>query len=409
MQKVLFIGVNWPEPTTAAGTRIMQLIQIFLEADFKVIFSSTAATSEYSYNLKELNVSKVKIELNNSSFDDFIVDLQPNIVIFDRFITEEQFGWRVTEKAPNALRILDTEDLHSLRVVRGELLKKNTPFTANLWLQHDATKREIASMLRCDISLIISSFEMTFLKEHLPVLSALLIYFPFLAKPITQKIQNDYPSFESRKDFICIGNGKHAPNVDAFLWLKNEIWPLISRQLPTAKLHIYGSYLPQQILEMHKPNEGFFVDGFTENLEKTFSNARINLAPLRYGAGLKGKLLDAMIYGTPSITTAIGMEGYSGALSFNGLIGNTAEEIAEKAVALYTDEALFIHAQKNGYDLINKGFNAKKWSTNLLDAIYNYQDNLSVYRQGNFIGSLLHHQTMQSTKYMSKWIEAKNS
>ena len=127
MQKVLFIGVNWPEPTTAAGTRIMQIIQILLNANFDVTFCSTAATSDYSYDLESLNVAKVNIELNNSSFDTFISALQPNIVIFDRFLTEEQFGWRVIEQVPNALRILDTEDLHSLRVVRGELYKKNIP------------------------------------------------------------------------------------------------------------------------------------------------------------------------------------------------------------------------------------------------------------------------------------------
>lgn len=406
---MLFIGVNWPEPTTAAGTRIMQLLQIFLKANFEITFCSTAATSDHSYDLESLTIAVANIELNNSSFDDFISNLQPNIVIFDRFITEEQFGWRVMERAPKALRILDTEDLHSLRTVRGELHKKNIPFTADLWLQNTITKREISSILRCDIALIISSFEMEFLSENIPVLAGLLFYFPFVVRPIDPEVSSVYPNFEKRKDFICIGNGKHAPNVDAFIWLKHDIWPLITKQLPDSNVYIYGSYLPSQIKQMQKPSEGFYVAGFTENLANTFTQARINLAPLRYGAGLKGKLLDAMRYGTPSITTAIGAEGFVNHLPFNGFIANSAEEIAAKAVALYTNEASFQQAQKNGYHLLEQEFNVDHWAVKLLEAIIDLRHNLDKNRLHNFMGSLLQHNSMQSTKYMSKWIEAKNS
>ena len=94
--------------------------------------------------------SKRKI-LNDSGFDAFVKKLDPNIVLFDRFFTEEQFGWRVTEFAPNALRILDTEDLHSLRQVREQLFKNNIPFTVEKWLQSDVTKREIAAIYRSDL------------------------------------------------------------------------------------------------------------------------------------------------------------------------------------------------------------------------------------------------------------------
>tara|TARA_R110002050_G_scaffold16019_2_gene49144 strand:+ start:244352 stop:245590 length:1239 start_codon:yes stop_codon:yes gene_type:complete len=409
MQKVLFIGVNWPEPSTAAGTRIMQLIHTFIANDYKVTFSSTATESELSYKLELLKVSKVPITLNDSSFDDFIKALQPNIVVYDRFLTEEQFGWRIAENAPNALRILDTEDLHSLRTVRLSLFKKGIPFSTDKWLKEESTKREIASMYRCDMSLIISSFEMQLLKDNLKLDDSLLLYLPFMVEEVSKTEFKTYPAFEKRKDFICIGNGKHAPNVDAVLWLKSTIWPLIRKQLPESNLHIFGSYLPQQIVQMHKPEEGFYVEGYTNTLKEVFTECRINLAPLRFGAGLKGKLIDGMRFGTPSITTPIGVEGMAEGLPFNGTVAANENDFANEAVALYNSKDRFVLAQENGLKILKQVYNSKILSEKLIHRIIEIQSNMAKHRGSNFIGSLLMHQSMQSNKYMSKWIEAKNA
>ncbi|MBO0593737.1 glycosyltransferase [Cellulophaga sp. E16_2] len=409
MQKVLFIGVNWPELTTAAGTRIMQLLQVFLQKDYQVTFASTASESQFTLNLKSLNISKAKIELNSATFDLFISDLQPDVVLFDRFIIEEQFGWRVAEQVPNAVRILDTEDLHSLRTIRHELFKKDRPFSTSLWLQSDMAKRELASIFRCDISLIISSFEMQLLQDEARIDPALLRYVPFMVVAPTDKEIAQYPSFENRKDFICIGNGKHAPNIDAVLWLKTSIWPLIRQCLPESKVHIYGSYLSQQVLEMHKPTEGFYVQGFTEHLEDTFTHARLNLAPLRFGAGIKGKLLDSMRFGTPSVTTPIGAEGMANKLPWNGEISRDETDFATKAVALYTDERKWQEAQLNGFAILTRNYDAASLSNQFMETLVVLQNNLQLHRERNVVGSLLQHQSMQGTKYMSKWIELKNS
>jgi len=101
MKNVLFIGLIFPESSsTAAGTRIVQLISFFKEHDYQVIFASTAQEGSFSDNLAQLGVTTITIELNNASFDVFISKLNPEIVVFDRFIIEEQFGWRVQKIAP---------------------------------------------------------------------------------------------------------------------------------------------------------------------------------------------------------------------------------------------------------------------------------------------------------------------
>ncbi|RZK83270.1 MAG: glycosyltransferase, partial [Pedobacter sp.] len=115
-RKVLFIGLVWPEPTSsAAGTRIVQLVNLFLANGNEVHFASAALKGEFSFDLVSIGVINHDIKLNDSSFNHWIAVLNPAVVVFDRFMVEEQYGWRVQQECPNAVLILDTEDLHFLR------------------------------------------------------------------------------------------------------------------------------------------------------------------------------------------------------------------------------------------------------------------------------------------------------
>ena len=408
-KKLLVIGFTWPEPqATAAGNRMLQLLRFFLAEGYQITFSSTASKSSLSLDLESMGIQEVGIKLNDISFDDFIKALQPDIVLFDRFLTEEQFGWRVAEFVPNAFRILDTEDLHSLRKAREMAFKANVACTTEYWLQTDMCKRELASIFRSDLSLIISSYEMNLLQEAVKMDGANLLHLPFMLKPIKAEVVNDWKQFEERTDFICIGNGKHAPNLDAVRWLKTDIWPLIRKRLPDAKLHIYGAYLPEQIQQMHNREEGFLVHGWTSDIKCALQNAKVNVAPLRFGAGLKGKLIDAMQQGTPSVTTSIGAEGVHDGLDFAGCIADEAQQIADMSVEIYMNRTNWVSAQKNGVKIINSNYNVLDRAKQLRSKIEKTAGNLEGHRTQNVIGQVLLHQSMASTKYMSKWIEEKN-
>ena len=126
---VLIIGAIWVEPnSSAAGKRMLQLIEQFLSQNWKVTFASSAIKGEKAIDLPSIGVDEVAIVLNDISFDIFVKELAPTIVLFDRFMIEEQFGWRVAENCPKALRILDTEDLHCLRKTREKAIKKKQDF-----------------------------------------------------------------------------------------------------------------------------------------------------------------------------------------------------------------------------------------------------------------------------------------
>lgn len=408
-QHILMIGTVWPEPnSSAAGSRTMQLIEQFQKLNWKITFACAASDSEFSVDLKKLNIDKVTIELNNQSFDEFIKQLQPSMVLFDRFMIEEQFGWRVSENCRNALRILDTIDLHCLRLARQQAFKEKRSFDYQDLLLTDVAKREIASIYRCDVTLMISTFEMKLLQAFIKIDSRILHYTPFLLNPINETEKNEWPAFEDRNHFVTIGNFLHEPNWNGVLYLKEEIWPLIRKQLPDTELHVYGAYSSQKVTQLHQPKDGFLIKGRAENVHEVMLKARICLAPLRFGAGLKGKLIDAMECGTPSITTSIGAEAMHGNLDWAGSIADNAENFANVAVALYNDKTSWYKAQEQGALIINQVFEKNNQAKLLIDKLLQTQTDLINHRQQNFIGSMLMHHTASSTKYMSKWIEEKN-
>tara|TARA_R110001583_G_scaffold115465_2_gene265966 strand:+ start:8790 stop:10037 length:1248 start_codon:yes stop_codon:yes gene_type:complete len=407
MKKLLIIGYVWPEPnSSAAGSRMLQLIEFFQKQAYQVTFASPAQLSEHMVDLALINVSVSEIKLNCISFDKFVSELQPDVVMFDRFMMEEQFGWRVTEQCPQALRLLDTEDLFCLRHARHQAYKQGREMVNSDLLCSDLAQREIASLFRCDLSLMISLHEIELLQKLFKVDASLLHYCPFMLSE--EQLNQVNPSYQERTDFMVIGNFRHAPNWDAVLFLKQNIWPLIRAQLPDAKLNIYGAYPPPKATDLHDEKSGFLVKGWVDDAVLAMQSAKVCIAPLRFGAGIKGKLAEAMMCSTPSVTTDIGAESMQTDLGWPGLIANQAQQIADAAVKLYIDENLWQQSSQLGpqnarilYDQ-QQAFSALKHRLNQLI------EGLEEHRQANFIGSMLNHHHHKSTKYMAQWIEAKN-
>ena len=404
MKHLVIIGTVWPEPTsTAAGSRMLQLISLFQKQDYEITFLCSASKSDFSFDLSQISVKTKAIQLNDSSFDNEIKVLNPNVVLFDRFMIEEQYGWRVMENCPNALRILDTEDLHFLRKAREIAFKQNRELVFEDYIS-DVFKREMASIYRCDLTLLISEYEMQLATETFKIDASILHYLPFLSEEVNPNV----PKFEERNHFVSIGNFLHEPNWQTVLALK-KYWKSIKKQLPEAELHVYGAYVSEKAKQLHNEKEGFLIKGRAESVADVYSKAKILLAPIPYGAGLKGKLFEAMQLGLPSITTKMGAEAMNGNLDWNGFITSDEDDFVAKAVELYTNKSLWETAQKNGYKILEKRFKKEVFATDFMNRIEALQLDLKAHRNQNFLGQILQHQSLQSTKYMSKWIEAKNS
>lgn len=415
---ILIIGYVWPEPnSSAAGSRMMQLIASLRAQDWLVTFASPAQPSDHMVDLELYGVNRNSIELNNESFDTYITQLAPDIVIFDRFMMEEQFGWRVEKFCPNALRVLNTEDLHSLREARHKSMKNNELINleTDISLLHtDLAIREIAAIHRSDLTLMISPVEVDLLIKHFHIAPTQLLYLPFMITPLAPAEIQQLPSFEEREHFITIGNFRHAPNWDVVLQLKQHIWPLIRKQLPKAEMHIYGAYPPPKATQLHNAKQGFLIKGWAEDARVVMKNARVCLAPIRFGAGIKGKLSDAMECGTPSVTTSLGCEGMLQELPWNGEIMDTElvmqkpQLFAEAAVNLYQDKQAYRQHQENGFKILQQQYDKTTWQTVFIERLLQQQAQQEILRKDNFIGKMLRHHSMKSTQYMAQWIEAKN-
>ena len=402
MKHLVIIGTVFPEPnSTAAGKRMLQLIDFFQQEKFKVSFLSAASFSEHSFDLNSKEIEAYTIKLNDSSFENLIAELNPDIVVFDRFASEEQFGWKVSEICPNAVKILDTEDLHFLRKARETAFKQNRKLD-DQDLLNDVFKREIASILRCDLSLIISEFEMDLLTEKFKIDKQILYYLPLFAE-----VKPSLFSFSERKNFISIGNFLHEPNWQTVLKLK-KLWPKIKSKLPEAELHIYGAYATHKALQLHNEREGFLIKGRVENVEKVFSESKVLLAPIPFGAGIKGKLLESMQYGLPNVTSTIGAEGMNGNLPWNGFVCDDENEFVEKSVSLYQKDSDWLPLQKKGFEIIEKRFKKEDFLPQFSERLDEISNNLEKHRIYNFLGQILQHHSLQSTKYLGKWIEEKN-
>ncbi|MFJ4193308.1 glycosyltransferase [Pseudomonas sp. NPDC089534] len=420
--RVLVIGYVWPEPrSSAASGHVMQILDAFLQEGWDITFASPAGPGEHKADLTSLGIREVPIELNNSSFDTFVSGLAPDIVLFDQFMMEEQFGWRVEKHCPDALRVLETSDLQSLRHARHQRLKDHlrdsddeNDFSAlfapsldeafGLMAGTDLAKREIAALYRCDLNLMISAVEIELLVGQFGLPRTSLHECPLMVDPPA----GASAGFDERAHFLSIGNFRHAPNWDAVLWMKNTLWPLIRAQLPQAQLHIYGAYTPPKATALHNAAQGFHIMDWAEDALQVMAQARVCLAPLRFGAGIKGKLVDAMLCGTPSVTTPIGAEAMHGDHPWPGAVTQTVEDFVQAAVHLYRDGERWDDASRTGRLLLEQRYRRSEHGPALIAKLKHCRDNLAQLRKSNFTGSMLRHHHHKSTQYMAQWIEAKN-
>jgi len=405
---ILIIGLVWPEPnSSAAGTRMVQLINVFLENRYTVVFASAATKSAFSADLVSMGVQEVAIKLNDDSFNEFIGDLKPDTVMYDRYMIEEQYGWRVKQTCPNAFTILDTEDLHCLRAARKAAVKTfNDADDEDLF--NDIAIREIASIYRSDVSLIISKVELEILVHKYGVSSDLLYYLPFLEEKLTPAVIEKWRTFDKREGVMFIGNYLHEPNWHTLQILKTEIWPQLRKRLPSVTMHAYGAYSSQKVMQLHDVSERFLVHGRADNAKAVMARHKVLLAPIKFGAGVKGKFIDAMQSGTPAVTTSIGSEAMSGNLPWGGAICDDIPAFVEAAANLYLDRNAWLQAQENGTRILNERYNRDLFTQQFLDQLDALKKNILQHRRKNFIGQILHHNTLNSLKYMSLWIAEKN-
>lgn len=246
----------------------------------------------------------------------------------------------VRRYAPQAKIILNTCDLHYLRDTReaelsGDPEKIRAAAAAKKW--------ELDIIQSCDVSIVLSHVELDIVKAELP--NADVRHIPLM---IASMAANP-PGFDARKDMLFIGSFPHKPNVDAAFYFAREVFPLIRARLPDIVWHVIGNDPPPEVQALAKI-PGIKVHGFVEDIEPIFRSVRLSVAPLRYGAGIKGKLGTSMAFGAPAVGTSIATEGMGLIDGEHVLVADTPLAFADAVVRLHEDKALWERLSAAGYD-----------------------------------------------------------
>lgn len=404
LQRIAVIGYVWPEPnSSAAGQNMLNLLQLFVEAGYQVSFICAANDSIHATNLDAMGIEVHTTQINDDSFDALIKAVSPDVVMFDRFMIEEQFSWRVKMACPNAMLVLNTEDLHSLRAARQNAVKQGYD-ARDANLNTEMAHREIASILRADLTLIISRAELRLLIDEYQVPTAQLIYFPLHV----DSPETSLPDFNDRHGFMTIGNFRHEPNWDAVRYLRESIWPEIRRALPHAQLALYGAYPAKKVTNLHNEKIGFHVKGWVENAHQAIAKHRVMLAPMRFGAGVKGKLVSAMLTQTPSVTTWVGAEGLGDSSSWPGAVCDDPAEFAAHAVNLHKHASQWKAANDKSSNILHQYTDKGRHRQTLVSTVGAIHAALANHRSGLFLQQMMWHHSVRSAQFMSQWITAKN-
>lgn len=330
---ILIMDALTPEPTRDAGSmQLYNIMQLLHGMGWRVTFmaDNRQATPDEIRTLGRVGVQTLCKPWSPSLASWLAREGDTlNAVMLCRYYVADSNLSLIRRLAPKAKLLFDTTDLHFLREQRAA---EHTG-SAALARQAAATrKREFAVMRASDATFVVSTAEQELLARELPQANVLLL-------PNMHAVQKRGPDFQHRGGLVFVGGFGHPPNEDAVRWLVTDIYPKVRAQRPEISLHLIGD-MPDAARQQFQGN-GVVVHGRVEDLSGWMHSTRIALAPLRYGAGVKGKVNTAMSYGLPVVVTSIAAEGMRLRDGDNVLVADDADAFAAAILRLYDDELLW--------------------------------------------------------------------
>ena len=348
-RRVLVIDHCTPTPNQDAGSLVtFNLLLLLREMDFQVTFipeSNFLFMPQYTTALQRDGI-EVLYAPYYTSVEQHLRDCDDryNLVFLFRPFVAEKYMKAVRELCPKAKVLFHTVDLHFLRMTREAGLNGDQSTTK---AAAEMKQLEVAAMQASDASIVVSTAELELLRPELP--DTKLHVFPLIMDvPGTSK------PFNERKDIVFVGGYQHTPNVDAVQYFVSEIMPLLRQRLPGVHFYAVGSMVPAEIQALAA--EDVIITGFVEDLNPLLDKMRVSVAPLRYGAGIKGKIGSAMAVGLPVVATPLAAEGMSLTDGENILVADGAEAFADAIVRLYQDETLWNRISRSGLTFADKAW-----------------------------------------------------
>ena len=348
-RQILIIDAETPRPQhDSASLRLANLMRllnadgahvVFLPADLRYAGDDTARLRQQgveAWHAPFVQRPSAWLHEHGHRFD---------LVMLSRHYVAAEFLPLVRRFAPQARVVFDTVDLHFLREMRGAELAGDAA------LRHAAERtreRELSVIRASDTTLVVSPAERDMLSALLPGADV-----EVLAN--LHEVAHTGLPFRQRHDLVFVGGFRHPPNVDAVLWFGREVFPLIHARQPDIRFHCIGTAPPADVLAL-QAQPGIVIHGHVADLGPYMDGARVAVAPLRFGAGVKGKVNLSMAHGQPVVATACAVEGMHLTSGHDVLVADDAAGFADAVLTLYRDEELWERLAAHGRANIEQHF-----------------------------------------------------
>ncbi|WP_256002395.1 glycosyltransferase [Pedobacter deserti] len=341
-KSLLIVDDTLPLYDQSSGSRrLFELIKIFLKMDLNVIFIADDGMRKEPY-YSQLQSMGVEVICEDRAVAQRLLNKNLNLIHYawlSRPALNSRFQPRLNK---HTKKIFDTVDLHYVRMLRQAEETQNPRLRKKAL---ETKKRELHLARRSDITVTVTQVEKELLINE-------QIKNVWVVPNVHSRAVGDVSPFLSRKGILFIGGYKHEPNIDAALWLVNEIMPDVWKEDPDVELTLLGSDPTNEILNLRSGQ--VHVPGYVKDVSEYFINHRVFVAPLRYGAGMKGKLGQSFEYALPIVSTQVGVEGMGLVDGKHVLIADTAKSFANQVMRLYNDAQLWARLSSNSSEAISE-------------------------------------------------------
>jgi glycosyltransferase involved in cell wall biosynthesis len=364
-RRVLVIEACMLTPDQDSGSmRTLAMLELMVEAGCKVTFVADNLEHRQPY-VADLQQRGVEVLFHPfvRSVTDVIAQRgrEFDIILVARHYVAVAHADAIRQFAPQALFAFDTVDLHFLR---AERLADLDGGAAAKSAAHARRDEELALIRRADVTIVVSSVEREVLAPLAPDAKVLLL------SNIHEPLPGGKP-FAEREGLVFIGGFQHPPNVDAVLWYARDVLPLLRERLPGVRTYVIGSKVPATIRALAAPD--LVVTGYVPDIAPFFTGCRASIAPLRYGAGVKGKVNLAMSYGLPVVATSAAVEGMHLASGEDAMVADEPRAFVESIARVYADEALWTKLARAGAENVRRHF-SRDIAARALDQLFALAD-----------------------------------
>ena len=405
--KILVIDATTPTPDRDSGSLDTWFnLRALVELGFDVTFipDDLKPLGRYTENIRALGV-RILTSNEIRSIKEFLTNRGQEIDIFflHRIHTARKSLPFIKRYSPNAKIIFNTVDLHYLREGREAELSKNPK---SIKTARDTKQAEYKMMRTADVTIVLSQSEFDIVSQEEPEINLSLV-------PYMREIKGCKNGFNSRKDIIFIGGFLHQPNVDAIKYFVSDIWPTVRSRLPGTNLLVIGSNASEEIIALGASDRRIKVVGFVEDIDSYFNQCRLTIAPLRYGAGIKGKIGTSASYGVPCVATPLAAEGMGLVDGVEVVVADGATQFAEKLIALYTDEDLWAIVSKGSLAFARRNYSyetGKARIETLIQSLFFKKETRRLkVTTIETLAEFIHYQNLQRTEYARRMAHEKSS